>query len=189
MLPKTCSKPECQSLVKVRGMCTKHYTAAIASKSIPRLTTPDRFWAKVDMSEACWLWVGAKNARGYGQFRYEGRTQFAHRVSHTWAAGPISPEMQIDHSCHNRACVNPAHLREVTHKQNMENRAGADAGSASGARGVSWHAKTGKWRATATSNGKRVSAGLFPTVAEAALAAAEARNELFTHNDLDRIPA
>jgi len=37
--------------------------------------------------------------------------------------GPRSPGMEASHSCGNPLCVNPAHLRWATHKQNCADRA------------------------------------------------------------------
>lgn len=35
---------------------------------------------------------------------------------------PQPPNHEADHSCHNRSCVNPKHLRWLTHQQNCQNR-------------------------------------------------------------------
>lgn len=145
-----------------------------------------RFWDKVDKSETCWNWTAYRDPRGYGRFSIGGIPGYAHRISQEMVSGPIPPGMDIDHTCHNRACVNPAHLRVVSHKQNHENRKGAARNSASGIRGVSWHTKVGKWRAVVRHNGKQVSGGYFDDVNEAAEAVKQLRLRLFTHNDLDR---
>ena len=150
------------------------------------MTPEERFWPKVDKTGDCWLWTGSITPNGYGQFSVNGRPAYAHRWAYAHHFGPIPKGMVIDHTCHNRGCVNPAHLRAATHKQNMENRCGSTVKSRSGVRGVTWDARCGRWRAYAVHHGKYVHVGAFATVAEAEAAVIAARLELFTHNDADR---
>jgi hypothetical protein len=77
----------------------------------------------------------------------------------------------------------------VSHKQNKENLRGASKNSKSGARGVWWHKSSNRWQARVGHDGKQVHVGYFGTIAEAEAEAAviAKRNELFTHNDLDRL--
>ena len=95
----------------------------------------DRFWAKViiDCACDCWVWVGARTEGGYGQFRVGGRrgqVKLAHRLAwETWR-GPIPPELQIDHLCRVRACVNPAHMEPVSQRVNILRGTGYTARSA-----------------------------------------------------------
>lgn len=96
--------------------------------------------------------------------------------------------MQIDHACHVRACVNPAHLRLATNKQNNENLARAQRNSKSGVLGVVWREEKGKYKVSVMHNRKQYNGGYFHDIAKAEAAAITLRNELFTHNDLDRIP-
>lgn len=92
----------------------------------------------------------------------------------------------VDHTCHNRSCVNPDHLRVVTNKQNAENLRGANRASKSGVRGV-WFAPTrGKWVVQVRHNGRRYSGGSHLTLEAAEQSAIALRNRLFTHNDADR---
>ena len=154
----------------------------------PDMDTADRFWAKVDKTDECWVWKAHRN-KGYGQFSMGGRAggmRAAHRISYEWANGPIPPGKSVDHRCHNRACVNPAHLRLVDgHKQNAENLAGAHRDCRSGVRGVRWHA--GRWEAYVGHNNKVLYLGRFDTIDEAEAVVVAKRNELFTHNDMDRV--
>lgn len=82
-------------------------------------TTEQRFLAKVEKTDACWLWRGAKINTGYGHFWYEGRNVLSHRVAHLMFVGPIPDGMQVDHLCRVQACVNPAHLEAVTPRVNL----------------------------------------------------------------------
>jgi hypothetical protein len=66
----------------------------------------------------CWIWTGTINDSGYGRMNYQGRDQRAHRLA-LQAIGVEMPDgMMVDHTCRNRACVNPAHLRVVDAKTN-----------------------------------------------------------------------
>lgn len=95
------------------------------------LTKKDRhsFWAGVDVAgpDECWLWKRARTGAGYGQLRVGGRSQRAHRVSWTIHNGPIPPGKGhhgtcILHACDNPPCVNPAHLRAGTNRDNAMDR-------------------------------------------------------------------
>lgn len=50
--------------------------------------TPERFMARVDVGEDCWLWTGSLYADGYGQVRH-GAIRRAHRASYELFVGPI----------------------------------------------------------------------------------------------------
>lgn len=151
-----------------------------------RGTVEERFWAKVDKTDDCWLWVAGKTS-GYGVFQpAPGDAIRAHRFSYQQANGPIPVGLFIDHICHNRACVRPLHLRPVTEKQNMENRERANRNSSTGVQGVYWSKVARKWQGQVQHHGKRHYAGVFNTLEEAEAAVIAKRNELFTHNNADR---
>jgi hypothetical protein len=90
-------------------------------------TWSERFWPKVDRENSpngCWLWTAArfKAAGGYGAFRFEGKTQRAHRVAYRMLVGPIPEGLVLDHRCREPRCVNPAHLEPVTDRVNVVER-------------------------------------------------------------------
>lgn len=85
---------------------------------------PAEFWAQVDRSGDCWLWIGSKTPAGYGRFYHDRTSDRAHRYAYGLLIGP--PGESLDHKCHNadpacpggracrhRLCVNPAHLDDV----------------------------------------------------------------------------
>lgn len=95
-----------------------------------RNTTAD-VWAKVDRrgSDECWPWLGTILADGYAVIKLDGKMPKAHRVVYRLAIGPIPDGLQLDHLCHtdqcklgkkcpHRRCVNPAHLKPATAKEN-----------------------------------------------------------------------
>lgn len=78
-----------------------------------------RFLPNVTIGEGgCWLWGGATDTKGYGQFWYEGKARWAHRLAFATFRGRIRNGNDIDHKCHTRNCVNPAHLRQLTRHAN-----------------------------------------------------------------------
>lgn len=61
----------------------------------------NKFW-EPEPNSGCWLWCGAIIRAGYGYFRYDGKSQPAHRVSYEIHCGPI-----------------PAHLEPVSLRENI----------------------------------------------------------------------
>lgn len=122
---QTCLYPGCDARRHVTaGWCSGHHQQAKDGREMrPILRTPaDRFFAKVNKTETCWLWTGSRTHLGYGQSWHAGekRVNMAHRVS-LWLAGiPIPEGWDVDHLCRVPACVNPAHLEPVPHAVNME---------------------------------------------------------------------
>jgi hypothetical protein len=58
----------------------------------------------------CWVWTGSVISWGYGQASFDGRQQYAHRLSYKTFVGPIPDLMWVLHHCDNPSCINPDHL-------------------------------------------------------------------------------
>jgi hypothetical protein len=149
-------------------------------------TIEKRFWSKVDKTPTCWLWTAGKFTQGYGNFTVSGKSVKAHRFAYELLRGAIPDGLDLDHKCRNRACVNPAHLRPATRKQNMENRSGSTSGNRSGVRGVTWYPPRQNWSARVGHCGRVVFVGYFDTVDAAEAAVIAKRKELFTHSEMDK---
>lgn len=82
--------------------------------------------------DGCWIWQFATSQQGYGVMRSGGENRRSHRVSYELHVGPLDDDLQINHKCHVEACVNPDHLYQGTHKDNMQDA--SEAGSLKGGR-------------------------------------------------------
>lgn len=198
MVPETspaeriCSIEGCGKAVSCRGWCNKHYQRwkSNGDPNKVRLIKNDdtsRFWAKVVKSDSCWRWSGHINSKtGYGLFRLGKGATTPHRYSYKIHKGEIPDGIVIDHICHNRACVNPDHLRLATLSQNQENHSGATIRSSTGVRGVSWRKRSGKYVGRVQFQGRMYSIEPTDDLNEASRAIVALRCLLMTRNDLDR---
>lgn len=91
------------------------------------MTPRERFWAFVDKTGPeirdglgpCWIWMGSRNGRGYGQFGANWRKPvYAHRYSWELAHGQEPGDMCVCHHCDTPSCVRPDHLFLGTAKDN-----------------------------------------------------------------------
>lgn len=116
----TCSVDGCDRPVRYRGWCGLHHKRWWAHGDVlwEPPTSADRFFAKVNKTDACWLWTASLNNRGYGQFGVGRRLVLAHRWSYEWHNGPIPAGLHLDHLCRVRNCVRPDHLEPVTNREN-----------------------------------------------------------------------
>jgi len=96
----------------------------VKAKNIPKFNH-SKFLSKIIIIKECWEWSGYKDKDGYGKFSLNRTPFMAHRISFNIFKGIIKDNLVIDHICHNRSCINPEHLRQVTIKTNtLENSVG-----------------------------------------------------------------
>ena len=190
MSDRICSVDGCNSQHEARGYCNKHYLRwrRLGSVDDPP-SMEDRFWARLEKTDSCWVWPKSSASHGYGEIWDGERNVLAHRFAYELLVGPIPAGMQVDHVCRNRLCVNPAHLRVVTNKQNSEHHNGSAKRNnvSSGVRGVSWDKRRQWWTVNVMHQRRNHYGGSYRNLSEAEAAVVALRNRLHTHNDLDRV--
>jgi hypothetical protein len=74
-----------------------------------------------DPMVGCWIWFGSRFPGGYGRVNVNAKAkgQQAHRVLYELLVGPVPDELELDHVCRVKACVNPRHLEPVKHVVNV----------------------------------------------------------------------
>jgi|TARA_R110000868_G_scaffold219514_1_gene470588 hypothetical protein len=93
--------------------------------------TFDELWKKVDKrgENECWEWTGYISESGYGRTQINDKSYYAHRVIFDLVYPNViklnSPKNKKEsgflmHSCDNRLCCNPAHLKVATLRENNE---------------------------------------------------------------------
>jgi hypothetical protein len=83
------------------------------------------FWNNIDRQSEneCWNWLRKSVHDGYGRTTFKGVPMAAHRIAfEIYHNRPIADGMILCHSCDNRLCCNPLHLREGTHKDNSDDK-------------------------------------------------------------------
>lgn len=81
-----------------------------------------RFLSKIEFPRElwkCWNWRGEMKKSGYGRFYiFLDGYKNAHKRSYEWNSNDFTSG-DTDHLCRNRACVNPAHLQRISHRENI----------------------------------------------------------------------
>ena len=145
MPSKVCSIEECEKKSVCRDMCDMHYSRWQRHGDPLKLVNPwgtpeERFWRFVNKETGtdCWHWTGYINSSGYGRFpagKVPGQSWQAHRFSYELQVGPIPRGLFLMHMCDNPRCVNPAHLKPGTAKENTADMMAKGRGNWKGPRG------------------------------------------------------
>lgn len=129
--------------------------------------------------------AGGLTLKGYRYIQLRGHKYPAHHLVWMFETGSF-PTHAIDHIDGNKTnnCFN--NLREVTNKQNCENRV-AQKNNKTGYKGVSFNSRLQKYVAQIQHNGNAIYIGVFISAYDAHLAYQKKALELFTHAPITRI--
>lgn len=72
------------------------------------------------MANGCWRWKGATAGSGYPSIRLGSSVIQAHRYIYELANGKLPLDIKAHHECENTLCVNPKHIKPVTHGENIQ---------------------------------------------------------------------
>lgn len=128
---KVCAVDGCGNPHKARGYCASHYN--VLRRTGDPLTPSGRVPVRSGLrwlnrhkgfdEDRCLPWPFGVYPHGYGRTVFRGVETTASRVMCILAHGePPAPEFDSAHSCGNRPCCNPRHLRWATKAENQADR-------------------------------------------------------------------
>ena len=115
MAQSICSVAGCDRQVLARGWCTLHYSrwsrTGTTEESAPYEPAACSA-AGCDRKAVARGWCNTH----YSRWRLTGTTDDPVKPQ---SVGELINGLEIDHTCNNRRCVNPWHLDQVTHDENL----------------------------------------------------------------------
>lgn len=132
LIRTVCIIEQCTKKHFSNGYCQSHYTRQrkygdpliIKHNYGVGETFEERFWSRVNRTSdttQCWEWMAGRGSNGYGEIKFNGKPYGSHIIA-WYLTNQIMPTLQILHSCDNKVCCNPNHLREGTHQENMQDK-------------------------------------------------------------------
>ena len=67
----------------------------------------------------CLLYMGRLDENGYARISCQGKNRIGSDAVYEMVHGTIPEGYEVDHLCHTRRCIEPTHLRLLTHRQNV----------------------------------------------------------------------
>ncbi len=127
--------------------------------------------------------MGTPLKTGHLKASVDGREYLLNRLAFLYMTGEW-PKGDSDHR-HGRPADNRwDELRDVTHRENIQNRRKANKNSKSGLLGASWRKDRGNWTARIFVGNKYLSLGSYPTAQQAHEAYVEAKRKFHSGNTL-----
>jgi hypothetical protein len=126
--------------------------------------------------------AGTYDKKGYLRIIYKNKLYLGHWLAWFFVYEKW-PNNEIDHINGNPSDNRIKNLRDVTRKQNMENKK-VYKNSKTGCSGVTWHKKKQRWVVRIGHFGKRISIGQFINIEDAINARVKAENKIYTHKPI-----
>jgi len=126
---RLCSIPDCGKPHEARGYCNKHYKRLRAFGDPLGGNTFEGeplAWLHANVGHSgaeCLIWPYGMQGNGYSVVKLNGSCVGAYRLMCELAHGKApTPGHEAAHSCGDRRCVHPKHLRWATREENQSDR-------------------------------------------------------------------
>lgn len=113
-----CGKERWYSPSRLKRLKGPHCLEHSVRNNHQHISLEQAFWAQVQKTDGCWLWVGYINPKGYGNITRKHIR--VHRLSWELANGPIPEGLNVLHQCDNPICVRLSHLFLGTQNDNVQ---------------------------------------------------------------------
>lgn len=113
------------------GLGKRIKTLTHVGKDVPREVALPLLMARIMtrvkfLENGCWEYTDHVDSSGYANAGLQGKTRRLNIFMYDACAGKMpDPGLDVCHSCHNRRCINPWHLRQDTHAANLQESAAA----------------------------------------------------------------